>query len=417
MEEEFDEILAKKIKDTLSDYSMEYDDGAWENFKANKKNGKKRKIVWLFLGTASLLLLFVSIGFVFDEKKQFAHPSDIKSTKEQAVDLYEFNQEIDSKSENRIKDKERNIVGTSNSTQTQIHAWKDHNVNASTGTENTKNRRAQTYTHKAKIAKKAGLVLFADGFHVGQPKIEGFHTNLFSPDKNLTYLPLEEVESEEDKTKNQVQIGLQFVPAFGSNNGRETSFKSSNLGGGISVDIPIKSSSFSINTGAVFNSINLSNEQNSITDIGFSTEVGTTLNKENISLLSIDIPFNLRYNFNKKSNGFFIQAGWSSYLTFQEDIELLERTTIALNEFDILGNETGNVEIAEVFSSEETSRNTQTQLVPLGTINFSLGYRSRLSEHLVYELQPFYKYPLASLSTEDIRIPTGGIALKIVFSR
>ena len=236
-------------------------------------------------------------------------------------------------------------------------------------------------------------------------------------DKDLAFPLSEENDLDDIKIKYPVEIGLQFVPGYGSNNGSETSSTSTNLGGGINVDIPIKSSSFSINTGAIFNSISLSNEQSFVAAGGFTSEVETTTNKQSINLLNLDIPLNLRYNLPLKKNSFYLQTGWSSYLTFQENIEVSERTVIEVTEIDILGNETGDSEIIELFSTEETFRNKETQVIPFGTLNFSIGYRAKLTDGLKNDIQPFYKYPLNSITTQDIRIPTGGVALKIVFSK
>ncbi|MEM9361891.1 MAG: hypothetical protein AAGA43_04600 [Bacteroidota bacterium] len=412
MGEEFEKKLASKIKDTLSNHSFEYDNGAWENYQNYIKKRKKRGIVWFFVGAASLVLLLTFIGFQFINKEPFSNLQNQKLTRQQEVRPSLNNKMEGDNSEKKTKDLRQTKSGKFPIVQ-QVYIR-----NASPKKEDRKGPFTRFHNNKINPLESYGPVLFTNSFRTSSLKKEMLTPLVFNPDEEFDSLFLEENDDSFDKkTKYPVEIGLQFVPAYGLGNGGGESFTSTNIGGGIDVEIPINASCFSINTGAIFNSINLSNEQSMIAASGFSGEVETTTNSESVNLLSIDIPFNLRYNFTQKKNNFYLQTGWSSYLTFQEDIEILERTTIEVDEFDVQGNETGNSEIIELFSSEETSKNTQIQLVPLGTINLSIGYRSKLSKDLVYELQPFYKYPLNSLSSENIRIPTGGIALKIVFSR
>ncbi|MEM6541494.1 MAG: hypothetical protein AAF634_10045 [Bacteroidota bacterium] len=417
MKKAFDKKLAKKIKDEVSEYSFAYENGAWERFSARKRKKKNRGFIWYWVGAASLLLLLLSISSRFNGEKQLINPPDQELTRTKDSSPIKRTTGVGNAVTNSHKNFNQNTTGSDALVGPVSDREQTHRSNTFNQKKDTEDLSVHPYNNTTKVVAVFGPVLLKDRFLTELPEQIAFSPKMLNSEQEFASLFSEEDKSDKNKKRYPVEVGVQFVPGYGLSNKSKKSLASTNIGGGINVDIPIKSSGFTINTGAIFNSLDLSNEQRFVAESAFSGEVETTTNKQSVNLLNLDIPFNLRYNSQSKKDQFYFQTGWSSYLTIQENIEISERITIEDNEFDILGNETENVEVIELFVSEETSKNTQTQLVPLGTINLSVGYRSRLSKGLLYEFQPFYKYPINSLTTEDIRVPTGGIAFKIIFSK
>lgn len=221
-------------------------------------------------------------------------------------------------------------------------------------------------------------------------------------------------ESElEDKQSSKFQMGLLVLPSFGTEKSNARSMASSNIGAGVSMDISIKSSDFSINTGAIFNILNTSNEDLLVSTEGEFENETTDLK---INQLNIDIPLNLVYTIPNNKKNLFVMAGISSYATLSENQEIKTTTTNEIEVFQEIG---GVIEVTTVTESvvfTESSKEKTGKFIPLGAINISFGYRAKLTDRLKYEIQPFYKYPLKSLTTNDFKIPTAGIALKFIFS-
>ena len=179
------------------------------------------------------------------------------------------------------------------------------------------------------------------------------------------------------------------------------------------MDIPIRSSDFSINTGAIFNILNASNE-----DLLVFTEGGLENETTNLETnqLNIDIPLNVVYTIPNKKKNLFVMAGISSYVTLSENLRTENTTTRDIEVIREIGGVAEVITVTESIVSMETSKEETGKFLPLGAINISFGYRAKLTDRFKYEIQPFYKYPLRSLTTNDSRIPTTGIALKLIFS-
>ena len=129
-----------------------------------------------------------------------------------------------------------------------------------------------------------------------------------------------------------------------------------------------------------------------------NTAVTTTFKDYNASLVGLDIPVNLKYEFNPQQSDTYISAGLSSGTFINESY-------------------TSQYNYSSFFSpsSQETQAETTTKSFNgfyfAKTLNVAFGVGYPLGKnHLVIE--PFLKYPLEGLGSQQIRFGSGGINLK-----
>lgn len=419
MKNQFDKNLAKKIKTELLNHTEQYEEGAWEDFLSRKKKKKKRVFYWHLTGIASSVALIISFS-IFFLKEDITIP--IKNS-ERILDKETPSSKIPSL-ENILKDSQkvqeiekikRNPVAiTSNPIENRESSKEDIILDSLPYGSISK-------TKLTNIVPKEKQVLDSAIVFQNKKNQSLVVTDSISEDKLGLLAIANELEENDDdeseleeKQSSKFQMGLLVSPSFGTDKSNARSMASSNIGAGVSMDIPIKSSDFSINTGVIFNILNASNEDLLVFTEGELENETTDLE---ISQLNIDIPLNIVYTIPNKKKNLFVMAGISSYVTLSENQETQTTTT---HEIEVIREIGGIIEVTTVTESvvsTESSQEKTGKFIPLGAINISFGYRAKLTDHLKYEIQPFYKYPLKSLTTNDFKVPTAGIALKLIFSK
>ncbi len=130
------------------------------------------------------------------------------------------------------------------------------------------------------------------------------------------------------------------------------------------------------------------------------------LDSYDATLLGLDIPINLKYSFSKRSNEYFLSAGFSSgtflsesytykYSSSGPSYEKLPNTDPVLNEDKVKKN-SGKFDVARMLN-----------------ISFGMGYPLGKKNKLIIE--PFLKYPLKDVGAENLRFGAGGVNLKLNF--
>lgn len=117
----------------------------------------------------------------------------------------------------------------------------------------------------------------------------------------------------------------------------------------------------------------------------------TTFSNYNASLVALDIPVNLKYEFDPDKHTTYILAGLSSG-TF-------------VNETYTYGYESGqkgNASVNKSFGNFYFAK----------TLNVSFGFGYPLSKTNSLIIEPFLKYPLDGLGAQDLKFGAGGVNLK-----
>lgn len=122
----------------------------------------------------------------------------------------------------------------------------------------------------------------------------------------------------------------------------------------------------------------------------------------NVSLTGLDVPVNIKYEFNPKKSDSYISAGLSSGTFINETYNY--RYDNSINSFS-----------TTPLVSEATTNKSFTRFDFARTLNvsFGMGYQITKSNRLVIE--PFLKYPLSGLGSQQIKFGAGGINLRLKF--
>jgi hypothetical protein len=189
-----------------------------------------------------------------------------------------------------------------------------------------------------------------------------------------------------------------------------------NFGAGFASDIKLSDNlKLSTGLGLANNSLTYNNgvpstrkEQivyNSVPAFGSSNNNNlTTITKYDASLLVLDIPINLKYLLIPKDNKLYVLAGFSSGTYLSEMYSLNYRNYSAAGTY--ISQKQG-AEVKKKLQAFDFAR----------TLNFSFGYSAILGKTQSISIEPFLKYPLGGLGSEDLKFGSTGVNLKLNFSR
>ena len=120
------------------------------------------------------------------------------------------------------------------------------------------------------------------------------------------------------------------------------------------------------------------------------------INTYNASLLGLDIPINLKYNFSERTTTLYMVAGLSSNFFLSESYKY----SYSIN--DNRSN-TSNEQLEDEAQTFNFAR----------MLNLSVGYERPLGKQNRLSLEPFLKYPLGGLGSQNIRFGSAGLNLKM----
>ncbi len=129
----------------------------------------------------------------------------------------------------------------------------------------------------------------------------------------------------------------------------------------------------------------------------------TTITRYQAQLLGLDVPVNLKYQVIPADNKLYLSAGLSSGTYFNESYGVRYQNYNATNGFtsQTMGEQTTK----PVFSRFDLAR----------TLNISIGFSSKLNRSRNLTVEPFLKYPLGGLGSENLKFGASGINLRMNF--
>lgn len=234
--------------------------------------------------------------------------------------------------------------------------------------------------------------------------------------KNQYYLKpaSEEIKLAEEKGKKSEKSSKKnfslSIYAGSFINYAEGSENNVNVGAGLSSDFRI-SNNLRISTGLNLSKNSLAYNQNepannygSFQDANASI-AGTlvALSNYEAELLGLDIPVNVKYLFNPQKSSTYFLAGLSS------GTYLSEKYAVKQSNFNSF------VGSSAVANKQEISRQLK-DFDLMRTLNVSFGFNTRLSKKQSLTIEPFLKYPLGGLGSENIRFGASGINVKLNFN-
>jgi hypothetical protein len=225
-----------------------------------------------------------------------------------------------------------------------------------------------------------------------------------------------DIEPKERRVKFSVYAATFFNYAKGSQN-------QVNAGAGFTSDIKL-SKNLKLSTGLALaqNTLNYNKNQpsNGAAAVSFSPSLSTTYSavadfskvssapsfrNYNANLIGLDIPVNLKYEFNPQKNDTYISAGLSSGTFINE-------AYTASYSYPGLAQAAG----VQPQTSDETTHKSFNSFYFAKTLNvaFGVGYPLGKSNRIIIE--PFLKYPLDGLGSQQIKFGAGGLNLKLNFT-
>lgn len=223
------------------------------------------------------------------------------------------------------------------------------------------------------------------------------------------------IAPDNSKKANQNTNKLAFSVYAGSYfNYAEGSESNLNFGAGVLSDI-LLSRKLKLTTGLTIAKNTLNFTTNNLPEAAFLDVRAASANTSNLgsynsitdyqaSLLGLDIPVNLKYQVIPQSNKIYIAAGVSS--------------GAFLNEKYTYNYQTFSPSSANSFAIQARDEETEKTLSGFNfarTLNLSFGLSSDLGKTQTLTFEPFLKYPLGGLGSQNLRFGAAGINLKLNF--
>ncbi len=415
----FDKILATRISEVFQNHQEVYNPGDWEKLRAMMKQDKKRTIIWIpyFAKAATVaLLLGLSVFTVNDiEQKDENNKGDIASISnkiEPQIDTADNQTIFIGKANNqepviaffnrksRSNGIEKSVVKTNGKENDEIVLLKSDTL------ENKDNSEIQLVDTKKEIDKQKEQIKKIDNSKPDSLKIN-------SLDDNSDFLIVD--DQKKDKRFN---FGVEVASV--SNYASEGEGSSLNVGGGISTSWHI-AKNFSLSSGMLIARQSMSYSKNESSDMlmnGVAADYASSnsLNmidvntaESKLEFVGIDIPINIQFSHKRMT----ITTGVSSLLYVQEKYSYSYNSIVTNTKYNSTAGkfETQN-SVKQVKTQEKSEIFNRFDFARL--LNFAVGYKIPLSKgDLVFE--PYVKLPIGDISSYQIKMGSGGFALRYNF--
>ncbi|MDN3581344.1 hypothetical protein [Mucilaginibacter flavus] len=130
-----------------------------------------------------------------------------------------------------------------------------------------------------------------------------------------------------------------------------------------------------------------------------------TFKNYNASLVGLDVPINIKYEFNPQKTDAYISAGLSSGTFINEAYT----TSYGITHNSLLAGVTQQ-------TTDQTDKQSFNSFYFARTLNVSVGLGTAIGKSNRLVIEPFLKYPLQGLGSQQIKFGAGGVNLKFNFT-
>jgi len=480
MKENFDNKFSQKVKEVFENRQEPYNPEDWEKLKAKKDKHKDRFLFWLFGKSAAVILLFIIIGgtggvVLYNMLQNTTTPinnegeiiigntNSNKNTKDSITPdslRNPIHNSYKRNIENTINESKNNITKTDgkndiknngkvddisnkrnlnnlnqiikkrkvNESNTIVSIQqKNNNQDKKLLSEQTTNSSVEKDSVDAQI-NKAKIAVIEQESSESLKNLQNIDS-LTSTDKlliadsnksiRLDSLPkkdinlvLEEIPRGKSKN-NSVTFGVAVSPIINYDQANQS--PNIGFGGGVLLEIPFFKN-FDIYTGLLVTNQKINFQENTLLEIAS----GIQLKSKEAVLTGLDIPINLKYNFVMNKNKMFVAAGLSSVTFLKENVESTFQVsnTVLIETVDNFGNPIILSNVENTFEKETETLGSFNNFHFGKIINLSFGVElpfKKKRQSLIIE--PYFKYSLGSLTSEQINFSSGGINLKLNFNK
>ena len=404
MQKLFDKILSEKIKTGFNNHREPYNPADWENLKTQLTGKKRGLVIWLNIAKAASVILFVGISTFYvnrnDENLQSLYKVtnnqiNVKSNKSQEKEEVYIAQEINEVRE--ILEANKEIVTDS------LHNDITNNIaNEINETESVKNMFNINQTDSIKSKE---IIAFAD-------------SSRNDSSKQIVQVQLVEKIFEIDQKKRNSKFDFAVAIASMYSYSTQGAEGNINMGGGFTTSYNI-SEKFSISSGLMIAQQSLSYRGNNEgTNMVYSntlmdsktTMVNNPASAESrIEFVGIDIPLNIKY----KLKRLIVTTGISSLVFVSEKRTYSANATVYNTSFNSATNNYETVKTIENFQIEDKSPSFN-RFDFASLFNMAVAYEFPLKKGSMM-LEPFIKYPIGEISSENLKIGSAGLSLHYYF--
>ncbi len=450
MEDQFDEDLRSHIRKVFDDYDDASADEGWSLLrKTFPAKEKRRPMAWVWWSAAALLLLFIGIGlwrYEGNYKPGITRVKPAKSSKHEDLmassakpaqnpkiqgtvktpviepgtkkPVKDFMAAVNSKAVNREQSGNPVVLPPEKSSLVTTAAHNEiANSYAAKNTDSIKNMSIQP-------AASGGTQIAGVNPNIQSNKSQASKADTPKHPRPSMFADNTPVKQKPAEKKPLIRLGV-YAATYVSY--AEGSSNQGNLGAGFTADLRItKNLKLVSGVGVLHNSLNFNNSipttvsQNVVlptysyagylapaTPSAFNVKDAANVaslpafKNYDASMYGIDIPINLRYDFNPQKNNLYIMAGFSS------GTYINEAYTYKYNYPDLSSPSLQQTQ-------DQTSRRSFDSFYFGKVVNFAFGFGYPLGRNNLI-LEPFIKYPLDGLGSQNIRFGSGGVNLKFNF--
>ncbi|WP_299459799.1 outer membrane beta-barrel protein [uncultured Microscilla sp.] len=200
-----------------------------------------------------------------------------------------------------------------------------------------------------------------------------------------------------------------------------------NLGGGVMSEIRL-GKRLSVTSGVLLTRQSLNMRQSAslptIATMQKITTSGTTESRSlgqqrsiNMQFVGLDIPVNLQYHLSRNTNrGLYVSVGLSSLAYLEERYTHNTRETISKAYYKGgVGSQLERLETTVIETNSKSQPEALSRFDFAKMLNVSMGMKYMVAKNMQILIEPYIKYPLNSLTKEELRFGSAGINLRCNF--
>ncbi|NEU08207.1 PorT family protein [Flavihumibacter sp. R14] len=423
MNEPVDKMLTGRIRQVFENFEDPSADAGWEELRKKYPVRNRRPLILWLSTAAAILMLATGLWFVDQSEEMIA----IKPAKDQGGMINskkapQFNTEEQG---NEVLQNNKPVLsqrkGTANVQNTgELKQALSHPAENKEEDLNLSIAKVQhdSVLEPIVVSERADEIRMAKAASLVVKNPAHFSPTPIDPVKKPVYIkefnpdPAESGTGDKRSDEKTKKLALS-VFAGSYLNYSEGSENQLNFGAGFNSDIRLsKNLKFSTGLSIASHSLSYDNAQDlpSSAYASFDSKLNqgsgnlTTITSYNANLLALDIPLNIKYQFVPESDRFYVLAGLSSGTFLNETYAYYYRN---------FSTASGNY----VSQTQDQKIKKQLSNFDLGqTLNLSLGLSRNFGKTQTISLEPFLKYPLSGLGSEDLKFGSAGFNLKLRFA-
>ena len=136
-----------------------------------------------------------------------------------------------------------------------------------------------------------------------------------------------------------------------------------------------------------------------------------------MQFVGLDIPVNLQYHLGKNVNqGLYVSVGLSSMAYLQEDYTHTTRETIQRQVYKAGSTAEPTIETYVSETNLKSNPESLSRFDFARMLNISMGMKYMVAQNMQILIEPYLKYPLGTLTNEQLRFGSAGVKLRCSFT-